>query len=134
MASNQIDAIDLVGVALVSVFGPMALGVVSFSIKVFGGFSFTDVLWSGSGASLTWAGLLALAGAAWIVFANFAAGDWSLKSMEWYIAATILVAFGIIPLYMFVPLVSDAVNNTDAVALVLALIQMSAGPLLSWEG
>ncbi|GGL73748.1 hypothetical protein [Halocalculus aciditolerans] len=134
MASNNLDPIDLVGMALVAIFGPMALGVVSFSITVFGGFSFTDVLWSGSGVEVTWAGILAMLGVAWIVGANFALGDWDLSSMRAYQAVTVVAALAILPLYLLVPIVQDTFSNYPVIALVFAVVQAGFGPLLSWEG
>ncbi|QLC33644.1 hypothetical protein EFA46_005330 [Halarchaeum sp. CBA1220] len=134
MASNSIDLIDLVGMALVAVFGPMAIGVVSFSITVFGGFSFTDILWSGSGIEVTYATVLALAGVGWIVVANFLAGDWDIDDLEIYHTAAIVVALGIVPVYAIVPAVQTLFSDYGAIALVVAIIQAGFGPLLSWEG
>lgn len=134
MARKQLDPEDLVGIALLGYFGPMALGVASFSINLFGGFDFTSVLWSGAGAEITWAGVLALVGVGEIVLTNFWMGDWELSDMEPYLAVPIAVAFAVIPLYMFVPVVGELVADYDALALVLALVQVGIGPLLSWEG
>lgn len=134
MARNSLDPIDLLGMALVAIFGPMALGVVSFSITIFGGFSFTDVLWSGSGITLTYATVLALAGVGWIVGANFVVGDWDMDSLDWYHTAAIVLALGIVPVYAIVPAVQDVFRDYGALALVFAVIQAGFGPLLSWEG
>lgn len=67
MASKRLDVEDLIGIALLGYFGPMALGLATYTINVFCGFDFTRVLWSGSGAEISVASLLALAGVAEIV-------------------------------------------------------------------
>ncbi|WP_435098463.1 hypothetical protein [Halarchaeum sp. P4] len=134
MARNSIDPIDLFGMALVAIFGPMAIGVVAFKITVFGGFSFTDILWSGSGVEITYATVLALIGVGWIVLANFIVGDWDIDELEWYHTAAIVVALGIVPVYAVVPAVQNVFSDYGAIALVVAIVQTGFGPLLSWEG
>lgn len=134
MAKNQIDPIDMFGIALVAVFGPMAIDAVSFNFNLFGGFSFTTVLWSGSGVSVNYAAVLALVGVGWIVGANFVLGDWDLDSLQWYQVVPLVIAVGIVPAYVLMPAVQDVFATYDPVTFVVALVQAGSGPLLSYEG
>ncbi|GGM69279.1 hypothetical protein J2752_001970 [Halarchaeum rubridurum] len=134
MARNNLDLIDIVGMALVGFFGPMSLDAYTIKLKLFGGFDFTTVIWSGSGAEVTYATLLALGGVGWIVVANFWAGDWDIDDMEPYHIAAIVVALGIVPVYAIVPAVQNVMADYNSITLVVALVQAGFGPLLSWEG
>ncbi|MBP2250443.1 hypothetical protein J2754_000740 [Halarchaeum solikamskense] len=134
MSRNNLDLIDLVGMALVGVFGPMSLDAWTVQLKLFGGFDFTTIIWSGSGAQVSYATVLALIGVGWIVVANFWAGDWDIDDMETYHVAAIVLALGIIPVYAIVPAVQNVLADYGSLTLVVALVQAGFGPLLSWEG
>ena len=125
---NQIDEIDLAALILVPFMGAIALGTVSLTVDVFGGFAFTDLLWSGSGVEVSWASLITLVGIAWIVGTNELDGS-NYDQMEYIV---ILVAFAIVPAYVLIPPIADFVNSSDIVSFILALAQSAAAVYISW--
>lgn len=125
---NRIDTIDLAALILVPFMGAIALGTLTLSVSVFGGFSFTDLLWSGSGVELSYAAALTVVGIAWVVATNEIDGS----NYETHEYAVIVAAFGIVPLYILVPPVADFVNGSDIVSFVLALAQSAAVVFISY--
>jgi hypothetical protein len=53
MANNVIDEVDALPLMLFPIFSGLALGVFTFTINVFGGFDFNQVLVSGNGFEVT---------------------------------------------------------------------------------
>jgi hypothetical protein len=125
---DRIDTIDLAALILVPFMGAIALGTLTLSVSVFGGFSFTDLLWSGSGVEISYAAALTVVGIAWVVATNEIDGS----NYETHEYAVILAAFGIVPLYILVPPVADFVNGSDIISFVLALAQSAAVVFISY--
>jgi len=125
---DSIDTIDLAALILVPFMGAIALGTLTLSVSVFGGFSFTDLLWSGSGVEVSYASLLTVLGIAWVVLTNEIDGS----NYETHEYAIIVAAFAIVPAYILIPPVADFVNGSDVVSFVLALAQSAAVVFISY--
>lgn len=128
MARNQIDIIDLGALILVPFMGAIALGTLTLSVDVFGGFSFTDLLWSGSGVEISWASVITMAGIAWIVVTNELDGS----NYERYEFGIIVASFAIVPAYILIPPVADFVNGSDIVSFLFALGQSASAVYISY--
>lgn len=128
MAQNEIDPIDLAALILVPFMGAIALGTVTLQVNLLTNFSFNDVVWSGSGVSISYASLLTLAGIAWIVFTNELDGS----NYEKYQFGVIIVAFAIVPAYMFIPFVKDFVDSSDIISFVLVIVQSASAIFVSY--
>lgn len=135
MARNKIDPIDLVALILFPFFGAAALGVVDFSVNLTESFSFTDVLWSGTGWSVTIAGAIALVGIAWIFGTNHMDGKKAFwQKMDGMYAGAVLIAFAVVPAYMFIAPVSEFLDAQPLVAFGMALAQTGAAAVVSYKG
>lgn len=135
MPSNfrDLEIMDAVGIMLIAIWGPMAIGFWNLTINAFN-FDFSTVIWSAQGVSITYSTLIALLGVAWIGAVNFWLGDWTLDNFTPWGATTLLVGLSIIPIYAFVPAVQTTFSDFGAVSAIFALTQIGMGPLLSWEG
>lgn len=125
---NNIDEIDLAALILVPFMGAIALGTITLSVSVFGGFSFTDLIWSGSGVELSWAALITLVGIAWVVATNELDGS----DYEQFEYGVIIVMFGLVPAYVLIPPVADFINGSDIVSFVSSLGLSAAVVYISW--
>ena len=127
MAKNELDVIDVGALILVPFMGAIALGTIALQVNVFGSFSFSDVLYSGSGVELTIAALIAILGVGWILATNeLDGGDY-----EWYELAIVAVTLGIVPAFVLIPFVRDFAS-IDAVSFILALVQSGGAVFISY--
>ncbi|WP_247003680.1 hypothetical protein [Halosolutus gelatinilyticus] len=129
MATNEIDPIDYAGIVAYPIFAGMIFGVWTFALDLFGGFSFTDPLWTGAGGlEISIALIGAIAAIGWIVATNEIDGS----DYEQYEYGVIIFAFLSVPLYEFVPAFQQLVGAHDIIALVLFLLVSGASAYIAW--
>ena len=114
MAQNEVDLIDVGALVLLPVAAGMVLGVWEFSIQVFGGFDFSQPIWSSGQSSVSIALLLTVGSIAWIVTTNEIDGS----DYEDYEFGMIVGGFALTPMYSLIPLIKDLVDSSDLFALV----------------
>jgi uncharacterized membrane protein len=135
MANRNVDLIDVGPLAVFPVMAALALGAISLEFTLFGGFSFTDALYSGSGVVITTAGVLATVSAVLIVVTNELLNSKELPdddaTMYAYIVG-IIVVFGVVPLFMLMPAVRDLVASYDVVNAGLLLAQGAGVTYVAW--
>lgn len=129
MATKEIDPIDYFGIVGYPIFAGMVFGVWSFALDLFGGFDFSQPIWTGAGGLEVSPALVgALAALGWIVATNEIDGS----NYEDYEYGIILFAFLSVPLYEFVPTFGNMVDAYDIVALLLFLLVSGAAAYISW--
>jgi hypothetical protein len=133
MATKQIDIEDLAGVVLYPFMGAIALGTISLTVEIGGGIDLNMALASGSGWEVTLAGVLALVSVGYVYVSNVMQGR-SKANYERYEWVAIIVAVGLLPVYMVVPPVHDFINNQPIVGLVAVVVQSVGVVLLSYYG
>lgn len=112
MASNELDLVDVAPLVALPVFSGMELNVWSFEVSVFGGYDFSQTLFSGAGIEVSAAMLLTLASIVAIILTNEIDGS----NYEQYEYAGMAGALGIVPLTQLVPAVDTLVTSHDAIA------------------
>lgn len=125
---SQIDPIDLAALIVIPFAGAIALGTITLSVNVFGGFDFASAAFSMGGTSISWAGLLTIAAVGWIVATNEMDGS----NYEQWEYGVIVLAFAIVPLYVLVPSVASFVDSNGIVSLGLVIVQSGAAVLVSY--
>lgn len=125
---NNIDEIDLGALILVPFMGAIALGTITLGVDVFGGFNFTDLIWSGSGVEISWAALISVVGIAWIVATNELDGS----DYEQWEYGVIVVMFALVPAYILVPPIADFINGSDIASFLSSLGLSAATIYISW--
>jgi len=109
MAKNEFDPIDIAAIVLLPFAAGFVYGVFTFQINVFGGFDFSQALWTVGGASITPALLLTVGAVAWIVATNELDGS----NYEQYEYALIVGALALPFLFVFVPALQDVATSHD---------------------
>lgn len=117
MARNEVDLYDVAALVLLPIVAGMELNVWTFALDVFGGYDFSQPLFSASGFSVSIALVLTLASVAWVVVSNELDGS-DYEDWEWY---GIVGAFAIVPAYSLVPAVQTLVDSSDIVAVAMWL-------------
>ncbi|WP_142858106.1 hypothetical protein [Salinigranum halophilum] len=125
---QNIDEIDLGALILVPFMGAIALGTITLGVDVFGGFNFTDLIWSGSGVELSWAALITVLGITWIVATNELDGS----NYEQWEYGVIVVMFALVPAYILIPPVADFINSSDIASFFSSLGLSAATIYISW--
>lgn len=115
MAENEIDPIDVAALVMFPAAAGVIFGIWNFDIVVFGGWSPSDILFSGAGVDFTYALLAALGAVAWIIGTNEIDGS----DYETWEYGVIGFSFFSVPLYVFVPAFETLVNAHDIIALLL---------------
>jgi hypothetical protein len=133
MATKKIDIEDLLGVVLFPVMSAIAFGTITLTVAIGSGFDLAMVLASGSSWEVNLAGVIAILGVAYVYVTNVMQGRGKAK-YERYEWAAIIVAVGLLPVYMVVPPVHDFINSTPIVGLVAVVIQSVGVVLLSYYG
>lgn len=134
MANKEVDLIDVAPLVAFPVFAALALGAISLEFSLFGGFSFTEILYSGSGLQITIAGIIATVAAGLIAATNELFNDQSFNSdMEklGYIAG-ILIILGAVPMYMVIPAVRDLVAQHDVINAGIFVLQSGVAAFIAW--
>lgn len=130
MASNEIDVVDVGPLVLLPIAAGMVLGVWSFGVDIFGGFSFSDPLWTVGGADISPALLLTVGSIVAIVATNEIDGS----NYEDYQYGAIMGALVIVPAYEFIPAVQSLVSSHDILAFgVWLLVAGVATAIAYWE-
>lgn len=131
MARNEVDLIDIGALIIIPYFGGVAFEAMNFTISVFGGFDFAAAFWSGSGVTISNAAVITMAALAWIAATNLV-GNGGLtgaaaksQADDTLYQVLVIVAFAILPAYVFVPPVTDFINGSD-VAKLVSVIALSA--------
>lgn len=129
--SNEIDLVDVAALMLVPITGAMLFGVWSMQINVFGGYDFTQAIWTLGGASISAALLITLFGDAWIIATNLMNGDTEHEQQE--LAA---IGFALLSpvMYVFVPAFADLINSHDIFRLAMVLYLAGASVYVSYTG
>jgi hypothetical protein len=117
MARNQLDMIDLVALIVLPIAAGIVLGVWQLGIGVFGGYDFSQPLWTVGGAEISVALIGTVAAIAWVIGTN----EFDGSNYEQYELGLIGVALAAVPAYEFIPAVGAAVNAHDAIVLLVWL-------------
>jgi len=135
MANKEVDVIDVAPLALFPVFAALTLGAITLEFSLFGSWSFTDMLWSGSGVQITAAGLIATASAILIVATNELLNHKEIPddrpAMAAYLAGIVII-FGVVPLYMLMPAVRTLVASHDIINAGLLILQSGSVGYVAW--
>ena len=113
MASQEIDVEDVAALVLLPVAAGIELGVFTFSVDVFGGYSFGDALFSIGGQGITLSLLVFVSALAWIYGTNELDGSNYSDEEKYAMGAAVLA----VPAYTAVPAFRNLVNTTDVIAL-----------------
>ena len=133
MATKRIDIEDLVGVVLFPFLSAIAFGTITLTVAIGEGFDLAMVLASGSGWEISLAGVLALAAVGYVYVTNVVQGRGKAK-YERYEWAAIVVAVGLLPVYMLIPPMHSFIDNQPVVGLVAVVVQSVGVVLLSYYG
>lgn len=128
MADNEVDLIDVGALVLFPIAAGMVLGVWSFSLTLFGGFDFSQALWTFSGLEISPALIAAVASIAWIVATNELDGS----DYEQWEYGLIVSSFAVTPAYALIPAVETFVSQWDVAALALWLATAITAVYLSY--
>ena len=128
---KEVDLIDVFALMLLPIAGAMIFDVFSLNINVFGGYDFTDPIWTVGGADLSAALFIVLGSVAWIVVTNIMNDQTDLDGLE---AGVALTALALPLLYVFVPAVQDLVHWHDAMQLAAVLYVAGASVYVSYVG
>lgn len=130
MTRNEIDVVDVAPLIALPIFSGMVFGVWTFGISVFGGYQFTDALFTVGGTSVS----TALLGAVGAIVAIIATNEIDGSNYEGYEYAGIVTALAITPAYEFVPAVQSLVNSHDILALGAWLLVAALATFVAyWE-
>lgn len=130
MATNEIDVVDVGPLVVFPIAAGMVLGVWSFGVDVFGGFNFTDPLWTVGGANISPALLLTVGAVVAILATNEIDGS----SYENYEYGAIVAALLAVPAYEFIPAVQSIVSSHDILAFGLWLVIAAVATAIAyWE-
>lgn len=130
MASNEIDVVDVGPLVVLPIAAGMVLGVWSFGVDVFGGYSFTSAMWTVGGSDISMALLISVAAIAAIVTTNEIDGS----NYETHEYAVIVGALVIVPAYTFIPAVENLVSSHDILAFgTWMLVAIAATAIAYWE-
>lgn len=129
--NKEIDLIDLAALVLVPIAASMLFGVFTLSIDVFGGYDFTEPLWTIAGADISVSLLIVVLGVAWIVSTNVANQKTDMGEYE---LIGVVLALLLPVLYVFVPTVAELVNWHDLMRLAGTLWTAAAAVYVSYIG
>lgn len=118
MARNEVDLVDVAALVALPIFSGMVFGIWSLSIDVFGGYDFTQSLWSSGGTAISAAFIVSVLSVAWILLTNELDGS----NYETYEYGAIIVALAATPAYELIPALGDVISSNDAIALVVWLL------------
>ncbi|ELZ09409.1 hypothetical protein C479_11335 [Halovivax asiaticus JCM 14624] len=128
--NNQIDLIDVAALVVVPITWALMVGVFTWQINVFGGYDFTQSLWTIAGVSISPALLLTLGGEAWIIVTNILNSKTEHGQEEMAVIGT---ALALPLLYVFVPAVESLVNYHDMTQLAAVLYLSAASVFVSYR-
>ncbi len=112
MARDQTDLIDIAALVLIPITAGMELGVWSFAVEIFGGFDFSQAIFSSGGTKIS-AALLATVGAfMWIFVTN----DQPLTSYSDEEMTVLGAGVLVVPLFSLIPAVRNFVGSSDLLA------------------
>lgn len=122
---DQIDVIDLGAIVALGIFAPMIFEVFSFQVEVFGGYDFTQALWTVGGADISPAFLITLLSMAWVLVTNLVNGQTEHEPIEF---AIITVALASPVLFVLMPAFEALVmwHDTTQVAFMLYVLGATA--------
>lgn len=128
---NEVDLVDIAALMLVPITGAMLFGVWSMQINVFGGYDFTQPIWTVGGASISAALLITVFGDLWIIGTNLLNDQTDHETQELAAIAIALLA----PIaYVFVPAFATLVDGADVIKLGMALYLAAASVYVSYTG
>jgi hypothetical protein len=113
MAYQEIDIEDIAALVALPTFAGIELGVFTFAVDVFGGYSFGDPLFSVAGLGITVSLLATVASLAWIYATNELDGSQYTDEEKYAMGAAILI----VPMYAAVPAFRSLINSSDVIAL-----------------
>ncbi|MFC4542021.1 hypothetical protein ACFO5R_08790 [Halosolutus amylolyticus] len=128
---NEVDLVDVAALMLVPITGAMIFGVWSMQINVFGGYDFTQPIWTIGGADISAALLITLFGDLWIIGTNLYNQDTDHETQE--LAA---IGFALLApvMYVFVPAFATFVESADVIRLAMVLYLAGASVYVSYTG
>jgi hypothetical protein len=128
---KEIDIVDIAALVLLPLAASLQFGVFSWTINVFGGYDFTQTLWTIAGANITPVMLVTVLSFGWIVATNLANQK---TEMDQYEFGAVLLSLALPILYVLVPAVADLINATD-IGKLAAVLYVSAGAVyVSYSG
>lgn len=128
---NEIDVIDLVALMLLPIASSMIFDVFSLDINIFGGYNFTEPIWTVAGIDISAALLIVVFSVIWIVVTNIMNEETDLKGAEAGVAVT---AIALPLLYVLVPAVESLVHWHDVMQLFAVLYVAAASVYVSYVG
>ncbi len=128
---NEVDLIDIAALMLLPITGAMIFGVWSMQINVFGGYDFTQPIWTIASADISAALLLTTFASGWIITTNVLNADTEHETEEF---AAIIVAILAPIAYVFIPAFEALVNWHDLMRLAFTLYLAGAATYVSYTG
>ena len=128
---KEVDLIDVAALILVPIAASMIFEVFEFNINVFGGYDFTQAIWTVGGAAISVALLVSVFGIGWIVATNLLNDQTHHTPGEF---AAIGIALALPVLYVFVPAVESLVMWHDLMQLASLLYVSAAAVYISYVG
>jgi len=127
---NEVDLVDVAALMLLPITASMIFGIFTMQINVFGGYDFTQAIWTIGGTGVSAALLITVFADAWIIATNLLNGDTSHEREE---LAAISVALLAPVLYVFVPAFADLMS-ADILRLGLLMYVAAASVYVSYTG
>ena len=133
---DEIDVVDVVPLMLFPIFSGLALGVFTFTINVFGGFDFNQVLVSGNGYEVTLSMAITIAAGGMIVLTNEVldrADNFSDPMWMYVYYAGVILVFVSPVMYAFIPAFRDLLMNNDIISLGIYVAQNGVPIFVAWK-
>jgi len=129
--NQEIDVIDILALVILPIAASMIFGVFTLSIDVFGGYDFSQALWTIGGADISPALLLFLGSFAWIVVTNIMN---ERTDMGEYEMGAIVAGLALPLMYVFIPAVGDLVEAHDLFRLAGVIYVGASAVYVSYVG
>lgn len=128
LSGKQNMLLDTLALTIVPFFGSFIFGVFSFEVNIFGGYNFSNPIWTVAGAEISAALLVVLFGLAWILATNAIDGN-DYEPEEFAVIAFAFIA----PLmYVFVPAFESLVTYHDLTRVFFTLLLGGATVWISY--
>jgi len=114
---DEINLIDLIALMIVPFFAGAIFGVVSFEVSVFGGYNFTEPIWTIAGADISLGILLVVGSVVWILLTNeFTGSDYEPVEFA-------MIGFALLSpvLFVFVPAFESLVMWHDLMQIMFTI-------------
>lgn len=129
--NKQVDLIDIGALVLLPMFASLIFGVFTWQVTVFGGFDFTQPLWTILGADVSVSLIVSVSCIAWIVMTNLFNQQTDMTRGE---VAAVGTALALPVLFVVMPAVQNLVSWHDLIRLAAWLYVSCAAVYVSYMG